>query len=201
MAKAAAKKKGASRNSRSGGGGKGVPGWLWLMLGLAIGVFAAFLWHLSELRRDAAKQPQTAASAPKSPANGKAPATDKKPEPAKPAPDEKRFEFYTLLPSQQQVVPGKKSGSTTPPPPKAPQQEPAYVLQAGSFKSEAEADKRRATILMLGLPVKIVKVPVKPGETWYRVVVGPFAGKTAAQSARASLHSNGVEALVLKQQG
>lgn len=192
MAKAPARRKGASRNSGGKKRSSGVPGWTWLLLGLAIGVFTAFLWHLWELRQDGARPPAaTAGAAP--PASG-TPAAEKKP--AADAAEETRFEFYTLLPSQE-VMPGKAPATQKPAAPKGT--EPAYVLQAGSFKSEAEADKRRATILMLGLPVKIVKVPVKPGETWYRVVVGPFPGKSAAQSARASLRSNGVDTLVLKQ--
>lgn len=194
MAKAPAKKKGASRNTRASSG-KGVPGWLWLMLGLALGIFCAFLWHLWELKQDGGKRPaQTAATE-------AVPASPKKKPAEKPAPasdaEEPRFEFYTLLPNQE-VMPGKGSTPARTAP-KASGGEAAYVLQAGSFKSEAEADKRRAAILLMGLPVKIVKVPVKPGEAWYRVVVGPFDGKASAQSAQTNLRSNGVEALVIKQ--
>lgn len=195
MAKSPARKKGASRNTRASSR-KGVPGWTWLLLGLAIGVFTAFLWHLWEIRKD--PRPATATSAePAEGSEGKARKDRKTATAGRPSPEETRFEFYTLLPSQE-VMPGKGS-STSQTPAKSAGQEPAYVLQAGSFKNEAEADKRRASILMLGLPVKIVKVPVKPGETWYRVVVGPFAGKAAAQTARSNLRSNGVDSLVLKQ--
>lgn len=199
MARAAAKKKGASRNTRASGQRRDVPGWVWLLLGLAIGVFAAFLWHLSELRKQGATRPATTAAATDS--GGAARRSDKaagsiqgKPQ----AGDESRFEFYTLLPSQE-VMPDRSAPATPPPIPAAPAAEIRYVLQAGSFKSEAEADRRRAAILMLGMPVKVVKVPVKPGETWYRVVVGPFTGKAAAQEARANLRNNGVDTLVLKQ--
>lgn len=189
MARGPARKKGASRNTGPKGRRSGVPGWTWLLLGLAIGVFTAFLWHLWELRKDSGKPAVAAIGRPAA-----APATDT---PAKKeAPEETRFEFYTLLPSQE-VMPGKNPAPSKPA--SKTGAEPAYVLQAGSFKSEAEADRRRAAILMLGLPVKIIRVPVKPGETWYRVVVGPFPGKAAAQSARGNLRSNGVDTLVLKQ--
>ena len=200
MAKAPAKKKGASRNSRSASSRQGVPGWLWLALGLAIGLFTAFLWHLWEINKDGHRRPTMAGTV--TPAASDKDAGSDKAAAEKPASKEPRFEFYTLLPSQQ-VMSGKQGtnpGKTTPSSPSAPAADAtAYLLQAGSFKSEAEADRRRATILLLGLPVKVVKVPVKPGETWYRVVVGPFTGKTAAQSARASLRSNGVDTLVIKQ--
>lgn len=205
MAKAPAKKpaarKGASRNSkpapRKSGGG--VPGWLWLLLGLAVGVFAAFLWHLWELRKEAhaSAKAESAVSAPAATSKPEAPANS----PASPANgkgEEPRFDFYTLLPNQE-VIPGKKPAAATPPAPAAKPAPGSYNLQAGSFKSEAEADKRRASILMLGLPVKVQKVPVKPGETWFRVVVGPVEGKNAAQDARNTLRSSGIDTMVIKQ--
>lgn len=226
MARAPAKKpaarKGASRNSkpapRKSGG---VPGWLWLLLGLAVGIFVAFLWHLWELRKEAAAKHAETPSALIAPESGKDAAgkdmqgkgKDKAPAntPASPANgkgEEPRFDFYTLLPNQE-AMPGKKPLPPVPPATPTPPvsstaapgtpAEPAFILQAGSFKSEEEADKRRASILMLGMPVKIIKVPVKPGETWFRVVVGPFAGKAAAQTARGTLRSSGVDTLVLKQ--
>lgn len=190
--KAAAKKKGASRNTRASSGRKGVPGWLWLMLGLAFGIFVAFLWHLWELRQAPGK-PRAEVAAPA------AQKEESAGEQAKKEKEETRFEFYTLLPNQE-VTPGKPKPAT-PPQPAAGEKagQAQYLLQAGSFKSEAEADKRRAGILMLGMPVKIVKVAGKAGETWYRVVVGPFNGKAAAQSARDNLHGNGVDALLIKQ--
>lgn len=193
MARAAAKKpsrKGASRN-KGPAARKGAPGWLWLALGLLLGGFVAFLWHLWDLRKDAAHRPATTASAAPA-APGATPATTEKP-----ADGEQRFEFYTLLPNQE-VMPGSKPA---PAQPAARPEEagPSILLQAGSFRSEAEADKRRAAILLLGMPVKVVKVPARPGESWYRVVVGPFKGKDAANSARASLKGSGVETLVIKQ--
>lgn len=222
MAKAASRKKsqGASRNSKASSR-RAVPGWLWLLLGLAVGIFVAFLWHLWELRKDnGVKTPAAVIAAPEkkpgigsnAPANTPASAANGKGE-------EPRFDFYTLLPNQQGMsnkgAPAKSTAehpaptttttadSTGSSPNSTPGsvsaiKEPAYMLQAGSFKSEAEADKRRASILLLGLPVKILKVPAK-GETWYRVVVGPVRGKDALQSARSNLRSNGVETMVLKQ--
>lgn len=192
MAKAAARKKGASRNSRTAPR-KGVPGWLWLVLGLTTGLFVAFLWHLWELRNEARPRAPAAATSTAGP-DAAHPAANAGVPSGQAAAEEPRFEFYTLLPSQE-VMPGSRPA---PAQPTAKTTGRAYLLQAGSFKSEAEADKRRATILMLGMPVKVVKVPVKPGEAWYRVVVGPFAGQDAATTARASLKANGVDSLVIK---
>jgi cell division protein FtsN len=192
MAKPAARKKGASRNTRTASGRKGVPAGLWLVLGLAVGAFTAFLWHLWDLRAADKASAKAEVAAPASETSGEPDKKTKEPE------GEPRFEFYTLLPSQE-VIPGKSGTNPPSPAPATSEKEIQYMLQAGSFRSEAEADKRRASILMLGMPVKIAKVTGKPGETWYRVVVGPFAGKTAAQSARDNLRNNGVDSLLVKQ--
>lgn len=192
MARAATRKsarKGASRNKGSAPR-KGPPGWLWLVLGLLLGCFIAFLWHLWDLRQDAPRKPAVTTGAPA--AADKAPPGPE----ARAADEEPRFEFYTLLPNQE-VMPGSKPAPAQPE--ARPEADgPSFLLQAGSFKSEAEADKRRAAILLLGMPVKVVKVG-KDGTPWYRVVVGPFQGKAAADSARASLKGNGVDSLLIKQ--
>ena len=74
-----------------------------------------------------------------------------------------------------------------------------YTLQAGSFKNKADADRRRATAALSGLPVKVQKVTVKEGEEWYRVVVGPFTGKENAKDARQTLQGEGIDSLMIKQ--
>lgn len=82
---------------------------------------------------------------------------------------------------------------------KEPKDSNRYALQAGSFKSKAEADRHRATVMLAGLPVKVQKVTIKAGEEWYRVVVGPFTGKDNASDARKNLQREGVDSLVVKQ--
>lgn len=210
MAKAAAKKTGASRNPKKSSArrssGAGVPAWLWIFLGLAVAVFAAFLWYLHDLRSSAHKADKAAsATALASPAASEVRAkTDTAPanSPADSRPrdnanaaqgEEPRFDFYTLLPNQE-VLP-------TPHPKRQPAPTPAqrgWPLQAGAFKSEAEADKRRASILMLGLPVNVQKVTLASGAVWFRVVVGPFADQSASQQARQTLARNGVDSVSVK---
>ncbi len=201
-ARPAAKKKpaGASRNRTPSR--QGPPGWLWLTAGLMIGLFAAFLWYLWDRRAPevivAEPEIRTPATTSGKPAPANAPASA-----ANGPGEEPRFDFYTLLPNQE-VLPNKKtadaaSAAATRVTPAEEGDRTSYVLQAGSFRSEKEADRRRAQVLLLGLPVKTLKVTVKPGDDWFRVVVGPFKGKEAAEAARASLRANGVDALTLKQ--
>ena len=80
----------------------------------------------------------------------------------------------------------------------SPNKNARYTLQAGSFKSLADADRRRASVMMSGLPVKVQKVTIKQGEEWYRVVVGPFTGEDNAKEARQTLQAEGVDSLMVK---
>jgi cell division protein FtsN len=212
MAKAAKKpaaRKGASRNTRSSSRKSGgTPGWALLLLGLAVGVFAMFLWHLHELKQGKKTTHENAAvqltdkktTEKKTGDKNTEKAAKASPETATPKPSETppantepSLDFYKILPKQQAA--GKEPNAAQP---LAPAKTPdSYKLQAGSFKSEDEADKRRANILMLGLPVTVQKVPTS-GEQWFRIVVGPLEGKTATQEARNTLKNNGIESVVMK---
>lgn len=105
---------------------------------------------------------------------------------------ETQFDFFTLLPEREVIVPEEQ-----------PRDEPAdaeqyhYILQAGSFKTNADADRRRAELLLLGLEAKIEAVQAN-GDTWHRVYVGPFTSRSKLSKARSTLISEGIETLLLK---
>jgi cell division protein FtsN len=73
----------------------------------------------------------------------------------------------------------------------------SFFLQAGSFKSESEADRRRASILLLGLPVKTQMVE-KDAQNWFRVIVGPMDSKDSLDSARNALQGSGIQTVPVK---
>jgi len=79
-----------------------------------------------------------------------------------------------------------------PKPAPKPSAKASYFLQAGSFKSESEADRRRASIILLGLPVKTEMV-TKDAQNWYRVIVGPMDSKDNLDSARSTLQGSGIQ--------
>ncbi|WP_434772765.1 SPOR domain-containing protein [Pseudomonas entomophila] len=92
------------------------------------------------------------------------------------------------------------SGQT--PPPAPPVLKPAattqYFLQAGSFRKQADADKVRAQIILLGQAVKVESGTVKE-ETWYRVLVGPFSNREQLTVAQKQLGGAGFNNLLLQQ--
>ncbi|MFN3586740.1 MAG: SPOR domain-containing protein, partial [Moraxellaceae bacterium] len=180
----------------------GPPAWLWVLFALMLGAFVSVLWYLWDRRPAEPVATEPEIRTPAAPTR-KAPVANAPASPANGPGEEPRFDFYTILP-QAEVLPNRRtaeaaSAAANRVPASAEADRTSYLLQAGSFRSEQEADRRRAQVLLLGLPVKTLKVAVSPGEERFRVVVGPFKGKEAAEAARASLRANGVDTLTLKQ--
>ncbi|MND80872.1 cell division protein FtsN [compost metagenome] len=92
------------------------------------------------------------------------------------------------------------NGETPPPPPvvaKAPITN-QFFLQAGSFRKRDDADKVRAQIILLGQNVQVESGTVRE-ETWYRVLVGPYANREQLASAQKQLAGSGFSNLLLQQ--
>jgi cell division protein FtsN len=188
-----APRRGASRAQASSR--RGIPPWLWMVSGLVIGLFAAFLFQL-EPGRDTVKRDNLPPRPAQSPAQTSAP--------VKPAEQRPRYDFYTLLPESEVIVPQTAVPEVIPPPaatePEArPQPTTRFFLQAGSFRQRSEADRVRAQIIMLGLDVQLESAKLSGGETWYRVQVGPFQDRKALNDAQQTLAGNGFDNLLLQQ--
>jgi len=171
-------------------------GWLWFLAGLLIGVagtlFAEFQEYFSaegvvQAVREATSSDRSEASAE---------AKEQKPEKKAKRP---RFEFYTLLPEMEVAVPEHEltAGSTTASR-NSDNDDVTYVLQAGSFRQLAQADRLKAELALIGMPVKIQTVSIEGGSKWHRVRVGPFTNLQALNDARSELQSNGLKVMVLK---
>ena len=72
-----------------------------------------------------------------------------------------------------------------------------FLLQTGSFQVLADADARRAELLLLGLDVFMQEVEIE-GETWYRVMVGPLDNELARNRAQDKLAQAEIESLPLQ---
>ena len=73
-----------------------------------------------------------------------------------------------------------------------------FLLQTGSFRTEAEADNLRAQLLLLNLNTVIEKVISNKNEAWHRVIVGPFSNPSALAEAKKILADHRIESLLLK---
>jgi len=193
------------------------PLWIGVVVGVGIGMLAMYLFQLQD-----PSAPADEAVA------GSAGTHAKEPEPAGKGAeigDRPRFDFYTLLPESEVIVPDTRESEqqptsrpqqlpqkpqqpataslaslTVPPsqPSQPPRQEPRLLLQAGSFKSGKEAHNRRAQLILLGLPTTIETVNPRPGETWYRVLVGPLEPGKKLADARAAMLEQGIDHVVLQ---
>lgn len=182
------------------------PGWLWLLAGLAIGLFVAFLFYLQQ-SPDQPAQAQKSSPAQTSqsvqvPAKQDAREVRKAPTAKIPPPPPKpRFDFYTILPEMEVPVPEQEI--TGQPREGVPQVEApgTYLLQAGSFRALEQADQLKAKLALLGLQAEIQTVTINNKETWHRVRVGPFTDLNALNTARARLKENNLDAILLRISG
>ncbi len=72
-----------------------------------------------------------------------------------------------------------------------------FLLQAAAFRSNEDAERLRANLLMLNLPAETGRVDIASG-TWYRVIVGPFDSQVKAERAMTRLRENNLSALLIK---
>lgn len=112
-----------------------------------------------------------------------------------------RFDFYTILPSQEVVVPDRE------PPAKnkeklddkkiKPVPKGVYYLQAGSFRKIDEANSMRARVILLGTEASIQSVTMDR-DTWHRVRVGPYKDPARLREVRQRLRDNKIETLLIR---
>ncbi len=68
----------------------------------------------------------------------------------------------------------------------------SYYLQAGSFASVAEAEQRRAAVLLLGLEAFVVERENADGVSGHRVRIGPFFDQNRLTEAKKRLRRGSV---------
>jgi cell division protein FtsN len=74
----------------------------------------------------------------------------------------------------------------------------SYVLQAGAFKSQEDAEGMKVKLALIGFEARIISAEVN-GVTFYRVRVGPYGQLEDMNRARGRLAENGIEASVVRQ--
>jgi cell division protein FtsN len=217
-------KRGASRYQ--GHSKKPIPGWLWLACGLAIGAFVVLLMKLEpgddKIKRVkpevAQKAAQKAATDAADPVKPKYDFYTLLPESEVIVPPDS-LPATPVTPEQAAKIDAARAvaalnGQVPPPAPPVAVPAPAppanaatlakaplttqYFLQAGSFRKQADADRVRAQIILLGQAVQVESGTVRD-EVWYRVLVGPFASKAQLAGAQKQLAASGFGNLLLQQ--
>jgi cell division protein FtsN len=112
--------------------------------------------------------------------------------PPPPQAPEARFDFYDILPRSEVQGPQNVYHST---PRDSVEAQSRHLLQTGSFRAEADAERMRVELLLSGLPnVHTSRVEGDNG-IWYRVRTGPFNNRTELNRARNQLTSLGITPL------
>jgi cell division protein FtsN len=157
------------------------PLWAWIVIGLLLAALIYLLIHLSKQKQEQ----QTAITAP-APEKSETQVQNinKTPQP--------RFDFYRILKEREVEVPDRSAEIAA----KTPENL-IYFLQAGSFRSEDDAEQLRAELILADLEATIETVTSK-GVEWHRVVVGPFDNRSKMAAARSTLASKQLSPLVLK---
>jgi cell division protein FtsN len=109
----------------------------------------------------------------------------------------KSYDFYRMLPSFEVVVPSK-AREVKPDVRLAPETRPGtYVLQAGSYKHFADADRVRAQLALQGIESTVQKVSVD-NDTWHRIRIGPVSNLKELNRMRDILRKANVDFLVIR---
>jgi len=148
----------------------GFSGWTGAACGLAVGLAVAGIVYVKDHRADA-PPPHTPKAAKK--LHGNEPPEADAADAGAPEQPANSYEFYDKLPKFEVVVP-EKDKDVRPDLKTAPEtRRGTYVLQAGSYKNFADADRVRAQLALQGVESKVQKVSVD-NDTWHRIRIGPI---------------------------
>ena len=160
------KKRRVSRSKRTE-----YPPFVWMLFGLAIGLSVAFAVYVNSNEPTPVAKSDSPA-----PASLQDTIDDNDETPAPPAakkkPEDKRFTFYDILPNFEVITPETAPEVEADVVPEAIDEPGVYVLQAGSFSTNEDADRRRAELALHGIESHIQRVKVND-KNYHRVYIGP----------------------------
>lgn len=168
-----------------------------MLFGLAVGLSVAAAVYMKDRRDDAAvsqKRPEPASMQSALDEDSESPAAeaavDKKKEP--------RFTFYDLLPNFEVVTQdAEEEPVESAAAPQAVVEPGVYVLQAGSFSTSTDADKRRAELALQGIESHIQRVKINE-RNYHRVLIGPVDDLDELNVLRSRLHAAQIDVLRIR---
>ncbi len=91
--------------------------------------------------------------------------------------------FEVVVPEKEREVAADRGGA-----PANIERPGVYVLQAGSYRQQSEADRIRAQLKMQGIDANVQRVAVDE-DVWHRVRIGPITDLTELNRLRARLRA------------
>lgn len=162
-----------------------LPAWIWLTLGILIGLGIAMFTrfngrYVDEMQINSEKQQQEIRT--------------------KSENTKRKFDFYTLLPELEIVIPEEEARPLQKKPVSkqaAATHKGGYLLQAGSFQKINEADSLKARLALLGVEAHIQSVDVN-NTKWHRVRIGPSSDRQALEQLRKRLRDNHIDTILMQ---
>jgi cell division protein FtsN len=112
-------------------------------------------------------------------------------------PNKPQFDFYAVLPEKDILIPDYEINTRAREEAIGKGDGKQYTMQAGSFKTAAEAQQLGAKLAAMGIETTIQKAKI--GEVnWYRVKLGPYSQMSSVSTLRTRLRQNGIDAIVIE---
>jgi cell division protein FtsN len=108
-----------------------------------------------------------------------------------------QYDFYEMLPNFEVVVPERDREVKRNLPAARIERPGIYVLQAGSYRNLADAERVRAKLEMHGVVAKVQRVAVD-NDVWHRVRIGPIDELPDLNRVREKLQAAEIDALVIR---
>jgi cell division protein FtsN len=170
-----------------------------MLFGLAVGLSVAFAVYMKD------RQPEQTESRPEpasmqSALDDNREASSREADAAEGGSGEKevrRFTFYDILPNFEMVTPDEEPESSVDSAPQAVVEPGIYVLQAGSFSTHDDADRRRAELALHGIESHIQRVKVND-RNYHRVYIGPTEDLDELNMLRSRLRAAQIDVLRIR---
>ena len=108
------------------------------------------------------------------------------------------FEFYDVLPEFEVVVPETAETRGRDIRDEALQRSGNFIVQAGSFSTLVDADRRQAEIALLGIESTIQRVAIDD-DVYHRVRIGPVTELAELNRVRRQLRDKRIEYLLINE--
>ena len=186
-----AKRRGRSKSK------SGVSPVMSMLFGLAVGLSVAAAVYMKDRRDETATavaKPEPASLQSAIDENGEVAAAEDTPS----RKEEPRFTFYDLLPNFEVVTQdADDEPAASAAEPQAVVEPGVYVLQAGSFSTHEDADRRRAELGMQGIESHIQRVKINE-RNYHRVLIGPIDDLDELNVTRSRLRAAQIDVLRIR---
>ena len=185
--------KGNDRKSGSRGGGGSM--FIGILIGLVLGLGIALgvAWYINKMPNPfQPKAPPAKAESAKSTLTESTKSTDKN---GKNADSKPRFDFYKILPGDEEPATDQQLRDAKTAPSAAKE---SFYLQAGAFQNAPDADNLKARLALLGVQASIQTTTLPDRGVWHRVRLGPYGSVEELNRTRDTLKNNGVDTTLIK---